>query len=303
MTIPRTYCSAVARAIYELDQCSLRGPQTGQDKRDWDEARNCSSASWTAMDSSWRYLAKESGRKAMNSFSTGSGTVTYETVRKAMDGEPFTMSLVEEDEIKCRHFSGQRRHRLPSRSLYCPDRGDSYEGGKRMAGKLVMCRTLECRQRRVPARPSSSSLRIGPWGRRDGECWHSTCQRHPVCAWHQRVWRVRGQRSVGVVYRKESDRGRLLAESEHGKMRGSCDHAQRVAAKSAKCGQHWFARISLRGSDAVFANPERNQIRLVAIRSGLVRIREHPRYVSVRYAAESDQEKRFCKQSSRHSKS
>ena len=39
MTFPRTYCAAVARAIYELDQCSLRGPQTGQDKHDWDEAR------------------------------------------------------------------------------------------------------------------------------------------------------------------------------------------------------------------------------------------------------------------------
>ena len=36
----RTYCTAIARAICELDKCSLRGPQTGQDKRDWDQARN-----------------------------------------------------------------------------------------------------------------------------------------------------------------------------------------------------------------------------------------------------------------------
>lgn len=30
---------AVARAIAELDQYSFRGPRTGQDKQDWDEAR------------------------------------------------------------------------------------------------------------------------------------------------------------------------------------------------------------------------------------------------------------------------
>ena len=40
-----------------------------------------------------------------------------------------------------------------------------------------------------------------------------------------------------------------------------------------------------------FSPTQEDQIRLVAIRSGLVRIREHPRYVSVQYAAESDQEK------------
>ena len=26
----------------------------------------------------------------------------------------------------------------------CPDRGDRYDGGKRKAGKLVLCHTLEC---------------------------------------------------------------------------------------------------------------------------------------------------------------
>ena len=33
------YCQAVARAIGQLDQFSLRGPEEGQDKHDWDEAR------------------------------------------------------------------------------------------------------------------------------------------------------------------------------------------------------------------------------------------------------------------------
>ena len=39
MNIPRIYCRAVARSIGQLDQFSLRGPETGRDKDDWDEAR------------------------------------------------------------------------------------------------------------------------------------------------------------------------------------------------------------------------------------------------------------------------
>ena len=36
----------------------------------------------------------------MTDFNTGSGTVDYETVRQAMNGEPFPMSLTDDDEIK-----------------------------------------------------------------------------------------------------------------------------------------------------------------------------------------------------------
>ena len=39
MSSPRTYCRAVGSAINQLDQFSLRGPEGGQDKHDWDEAR------------------------------------------------------------------------------------------------------------------------------------------------------------------------------------------------------------------------------------------------------------------------
>ena len=39
MNTPRIYCRAVARAVSQLDQCSLRGPEGGQDKHDWNEAR------------------------------------------------------------------------------------------------------------------------------------------------------------------------------------------------------------------------------------------------------------------------
>ena len=40
-----------------------------------------------------------------------------------------------------------------------------------------------------------------------------------------------------------------------------------------------------------FSPTQEDQIRLVAIRCGLVRIREHPRYTSVQFSAESHQEK------------
>jgi hypothetical protein len=36
----------------------------------------------------------------MCNFDTGSGTVAYETIRTAMGGEPFTMSLTDQDEIQ-----------------------------------------------------------------------------------------------------------------------------------------------------------------------------------------------------------
>ena len=36
----------------------------------------------------------------MNSIDTGSGTVDYDTIRKAMANEPFTMCLTDSDEIK-----------------------------------------------------------------------------------------------------------------------------------------------------------------------------------------------------------
>ena len=29
-------------------------------------------------------------------------------------------------------------------ACFCPDRGDRFDGGRRKAGKLILCRTLEC---------------------------------------------------------------------------------------------------------------------------------------------------------------
>ena len=39
ITAPRFYCAAAARAIRELDTCSLGTPDTGQDEMDWRKAR------------------------------------------------------------------------------------------------------------------------------------------------------------------------------------------------------------------------------------------------------------------------
>ena len=74
----------------------------------------------------------------------GSGTVDYETIRQAMNGEPFTMSLTDEDEIQAVIAAVNEGIDAHLEACYCPDRGDRYEGGNRKAGKLVLCRTLEC---------------------------------------------------------------------------------------------------------------------------------------------------------------
>ena len=50
----------------------------------------------------------------MCNIQTGSGTVTYKAVRKAMGNEPFTMSLTEPDEIQCRHRLSKSRDRRAS---------------------------------------------------------------------------------------------------------------------------------------------------------------------------------------------
>lgn len=39
MSVPRIYCAAAARAIRELDRCSLGAPESGRDRSDWQEAR------------------------------------------------------------------------------------------------------------------------------------------------------------------------------------------------------------------------------------------------------------------------
>ncbi len=80
----------------------------------------------------------------MNSIDTGSGTVDYETIRRAMGNEPFTMSLTDSDEIRAIIEAVNEGIDSHLEACYCPDRGDRFGGGERKAGKLTLCRTLEC---------------------------------------------------------------------------------------------------------------------------------------------------------------
>ncbi len=75
---------------------------------------------------------------------TGSGTITYDAIRTAMDGEPFTMSLTGQDDIRAVIEAVNQGIDSHLEACFCPDRGDRYEGGNRKAGKLTLCRTLEC---------------------------------------------------------------------------------------------------------------------------------------------------------------
>jgi hypothetical protein len=80
----------------------------------------------------------------MNRIHTGNGTVTYNAVRNAMDGQPYTMSLTGTDEIRAVVDAANQGIDSHLEACFCPQRGDSYEGGKRKAGRLTLCRTLEC---------------------------------------------------------------------------------------------------------------------------------------------------------------
>jgi hypothetical protein len=80
----------------------------------------------------------------MHNIQTGSGTVTYKAVQKAMNGELFTMNLTDSDEIQAIIAAVNQGIDSHLEACYCPDRGDRYDGGTRKVGKLVLCRTLEC---------------------------------------------------------------------------------------------------------------------------------------------------------------
>lgn len=80
----------------------------------------------------------------MDCIDTFSGTVTYQTVREAMDGKPFTMSLTGQDDIEAVVEAVNQGIDAYLEACFCPDRGDRYDDGRRMAGRTVLCRTLEC---------------------------------------------------------------------------------------------------------------------------------------------------------------
>lgn len=80
----------------------------------------------------------------MDCIDTFGGLVTYQTVRKAMNGEPFTMSLTGQDDMEAVIEAVNQGIDAHLEACFCPNRGDQYDGGKRTAGRTVLCRTLEC---------------------------------------------------------------------------------------------------------------------------------------------------------------
>lgn len=80
----------------------------------------------------------------MSHFHTGTATVTYEAVRNAMNGEPYTMSLTDADEIRVVVQAVNQGIDSHLEACYCPERGDRYESGRRTAGSMTLCHTLEC---------------------------------------------------------------------------------------------------------------------------------------------------------------
>ena len=75
---------------------------------------------------------------------TDSGKLTYHAVRKAMDGQKYTMSLTDTDEIRAVVDAVNIGIDSHLEVCFCPELGDRYEAGKRTAGKYVLCGTLEC---------------------------------------------------------------------------------------------------------------------------------------------------------------
>jgi hypothetical protein len=80
----------------------------------------------------------------VNSIDLGSGSADYETIRKAMAGEPFTMSLTDENEIRAVIEAVNKGIDSHLEAAYCPDRGDRFGHGERKAGKVTLCRSLDC---------------------------------------------------------------------------------------------------------------------------------------------------------------
>jgi hypothetical protein len=70
----------------------------------------------------------------MCSIHTGSGVVTYQAIRKAMSGEPYTMSLTGTDEIRAVIEAVNQGIDSHLEACFCPENGDSYEGASRKAG-------------------------------------------------------------------------------------------------------------------------------------------------------------------------
>ena len=94
-----------------------------------------------------------------------------------MDGEPFTMTLTDTDEIKAVIAAVNVGIDGHLEACFCPDRGDRYEGGDRKAGKLVLCHCLDCSISPESLPVLLRRLSVGP-GDRKQKGWNSIRRRH-----------------------------------------------------------------------------------------------------------------------------
>jgi hypothetical protein len=70
--------------------------------------------------------------------------VSYADIRAAMKGEPFTMSLTDDDQIEAVVLAVDAGIDSHLEAYFCPERGDRFEQGIRKVGKMILCHTLEC---------------------------------------------------------------------------------------------------------------------------------------------------------------
>lgn len=81
----------------------------------------------------------------MNTFQNGNlCEITYDAVRVAMKGEPFTMSVTNRDEVAAIVAAANQGIDSHLEACNCPERGDTYGDGERKVGELVVCRSMDC---------------------------------------------------------------------------------------------------------------------------------------------------------------
>jgi hypothetical protein len=81
----------------------------------------------------------------MTTIHTGSGRVTYKAVRRAMDHQPYAMSLTDTAEIRAVVEAVNLGIDSHLEACSCPEVGDSYGNGARtLADGRVLCGCLDC---------------------------------------------------------------------------------------------------------------------------------------------------------------
>ncbi len=75
---------------------------------------------------------------------TGCADVSYQAVRRAMNGEAYTMSLTEPLEIQAVVAAVNQGIDSHLEACFTPTCGDHYAHGQRKAGSLILCHCLDC---------------------------------------------------------------------------------------------------------------------------------------------------------------